>query len=312
MSERSADDSLTDVLTHYRTNARVYASPTVCGAWRFNPTGLHDVGFHLIASGSCFLHRAQPSEPDRLKAGDLVFVTRSAWHVLSPESALDGTDTWLNASGDGTPTELICGSIGFGSPQAERLLQALPDVLVMRSGDGEHARTMQALARLMAAESTAQASGRQMVLDRLADIVFLLVLRHAIDRGLATGGVLAALADPRLHRALDALHQSPGRQWTLDALAAEAGLSRTAFAQRFSSVVGETPMNYLAGWRMQLADEQLRDRQRSVAQIAEALGYATEAAFRRAFKRIRGVPPGAVRRKALTPAAAGQTDRLDR
>ncbi|MFU8896925.1 MAG: AraC family transcriptional regulator [Gammaproteobacteria bacterium] len=296
MPDRSINDLLSDFLVQSRVNASVFATPSVCGAWRINTTGMHRLGFHLVARGTCWLHMRGFAAPEALRAGDLLVVRGDHWHLLSPEVELDGEDMLLPEGGSGRRTDLICGSISFPDSMAEALLNSLPQLVLLRTGEGETDTRLETLARLMAIEARSADSGRQVVLDRLADILLVMVLRHVMARGLVRSGLLAALADPRLSRALAALHQEPGAAWTLAGLAECAGMARTAFAQRFAAIMGDTPMNYLATWRMQQADRLLRDRRLSVAQVAEQLGYSTEAAFRRAFKRIRGVGPGEVRR----------------
>lgn len=144
----------------------------------------------------------------------------------------------------------------------------------------------------------AGAAGQSGVLDRLAEVMFVLVLRHHMQCAQELHGQLAALKDHRVARALTGLHRAPANDWRVETLAREAGMSRTVFAARFVALLGETPMRYLANWRMHLADELLRERRCSVAQIADRMGYQTESAFRRAFKRVRGVGPGEVRRAA--------------
>jgi AraC family transcriptional regulator, activator of mtrCDE len=296
MSDRSMNDLLSEFLIQSRVHAGVFASPSVCGAWRINTTGMHRLGFHLVARGMCWLHMRGFAAPEPLRAGDLLVIPGDQWHVLSPEVELDGEDMRLPEGGSGPRTDLICGSISFPDAMAEALLNSLPQLVLLRTGEGESDTRLEILARLMAAEARSVDSGRQVVLDRLADVLLVMVLRHVMERGLVRSGLLAALADPRLSRALAALHREPGAAWTLAGLAECAGMARTAFAQRFASIMGDTPMNYLATWRMHQADRLLRDRRLSVAKVAELLGYSTEAAFRRAFKRIRGVGPGEVRR----------------
>jgi AraC family transcriptional regulator, activator of mtrCDE len=296
MSDRSLNDLLSDFLIQSRVHASVFATPSVCGAWRINTTGMHRLGFHLVARGMCWLHMRGFAAPEPLRAGDLLVIPGEQWHVLSPEVELDGEDMVLPDGGSGPRTDLICGSISFPDSMAEALLNSLPQLVLLRTGEGESDTRLETLARLMAAEARSADSGRQVVLDRLADVLLVMVLRHVMERGLVRSGLLAALADPRLSRALAALHLEPGAAWTLAGLAECAGMARTAFAQRFGLIMGDTPMNYLATWRMQQADRLLRDRRLSVARVAEQLGYSTEAAFRRAFKRIRGVGPGEVRR----------------
>ena len=169
---------------------------------------------------------------------------------------------------------------------------------MVRSEDRDTSAELHALARLMLVEYEAGSVGRQGVLDRLAEAMFVLVLRHHIAKTPELKGFLGALKDERIARALAALHGKPGEGWRVHTLARKAGMSRTAFAERFAALLGRTPMQYLAAWRMHLADEMLRVERASVAQVAERFGYHTETAFRRAFKRLRGVGPGDVRRRA--------------
>jgi AraC family transcriptional regulator, activator of mtrCDE len=298
MTERSENDLLSEILGEYKLKATVFATPSVCGDWQVNTSGMHRVGFHLVGRGACWLHMRGLAAPEPLRAGDLLFLPGDHWHVLSPEVKLQDDAMRLADDGSGPRTELICGSISHADPGAEALFRALPEFILLRSGDDEGGSRLAHLALLLAAEASSADLGRQVALDRLADVLFVMVLRHVTRRGLVRGGLLAALQDPRLRRALGAFHAAPGEAWTLGALARQAGMSRTAFAMRFSAVVGEPPMQYLAKWRMQRAETLLRDRRLSVAQVAERLGYSTEAAFRRAFKRLRGIGPGETRRVA--------------
>jgi AraC-like DNA-binding protein len=208
----------------------------------------------------------------------------------------------LDATGDGPFTTVLCAMVEFGTSGLNPVMQALPAAIVVRSEDQDTSAELHALARLMLAEYEAGAVGRQGVLDRLAEIMFVLVLRHHMQRAQELKGFLAALKDGRIARALTALHHAPGANWRVDTLAREAGMSRTVFVERFAGLLGETPMQYLAAWRMHLAETMLRERRLSVAQVAEQLGYRTETAFRRAFRRVCGVGPGDVRRRARNGA----------
>jgi AraC-like DNA-binding protein len=162
------------------------------------------------------------------------------------------------------------------------------------------------LVRLMITEAERGGVGGEVVLDRLGDALFVLAVRVAMARGEANRGFLAALADRHLHLALRAIHADPARSWPLESLAREAGLSRSAFATRFHALAGLTPMGYLRRWRMQLAAEWLRDGGLPLIEIAERLGYGSEAAFSRAFKRELGSSPGQIRRGHVgDPGAPG-------
>jgi AraC-like DNA-binding protein len=219
------------------------------------------------------------------------------WHQLSGTPRRQ-PGMRLDATGDGPFTTVLCAMVELEGGAANPIMAALPPVIVVRSEDHGTSAELHALARLMLAEYEAGAVGRTGALDRLAEVMFVLVLRQHTQRAPELTGLLAALKDERIARAFAALHRAPGEDWRVETLARAAGMSRTVFADRFAALLGQTPIQYLASWRMHLADAMLRDRRSSVAQIAERLGYQTEGAFRRAFKRVRGVGPGDVRRRA--------------
>jgi len=227
----------------------------------------------------------------------LVMFPRADWHQLSGTPRRQ-SGTRPGATGDGPFTTVLCARVDFEAGGTNPVLDALPPVIVVRSEDRGTSAELHALARLMLVELESDSAGRQGVLDRLSEAMFVLVLRHVMTRTPHMKGFLGALKDERIGRALAALHHRPGDGWRVTTLAREAGMSRTTFAERFAALLGRTPIQYLVAWRMHLADEKLRVGGLSVAQVAELLGYQTEAAFRRAFKRVRGIGPGYVRRRA--------------
>ena len=292
-------DLLSDVLHSLRLRARIFKQGSYCGAWALDSTGTTGTVFHLIGRGQAWVHREGEREPLVVCGGDLVMFPHGDWHQLSGTPRREAGRR-LTVNGDGPFTTVLCAMVEFEAGGVNPVVQTLPPVIVVRSEDQNTSAELHALARLMLVEYEAGAAGRQGVLDRLAEVMFVLVLRHHMQRAPELKGFLAALKDERIARALSALHSTPGEDWRVDTLAREAGMSRTVFAERFAKLLGKTPMQYLAGWRMHLADEMLRVRRSSVAQIAERLGYQTETAFRRAFRRVRGVGPGDVRRRART------------
>ena len=297
ISETTDFDILADVLHTLRLRAGIFKQGSYCGTWALDSTGVSRSLFHLIGRGQAWLHHAGEREPMVVRGGDLVMFPHAHWHQLSgTPQRQPGMRT--EATGDGPYTTVLCAMVEFGAGGLNPILQALPPVIVVRSEDQETSAALHALARLMLAEYEAGAPGRQGVLDRFAEVMFVLVLRHYMQRTQKLSGFLAALKDARIARALAALHRAPGQDWRVDTLAHEAGMSRTVFADRFVGLVGLTPMQYVATWRMHLAEGMLKEDRSSVAQIAERLGYQTEAAFRRAFRRVRGVAPGDVRRRA--------------
>ena len=289
-------DVLSDVLYTLRLRGRIFKQGSYCGEWALDATGASGSIFHLIGRGQAWVHHEGEREPLIVRGGDLVMFPHADWHQLSgtrqrqPGIRRGGT-------GGGPFTTVLCARVDFEEGGANPVLEALPSAIVVRSEDYGTSAELHALARLMLVEYEAGAMGRQGVLDRLAEAMFVLVLRHHMTREPELRGFLAALKDERVARALAALHRKPGEGWRVDTLAREAGMSRTVFAERFVVLLGHTPMQYLAAWRMHLADEMLKSRS-SVAQVADRLGYQTETAFRRAFKRVRGVGPGDVRRRA--------------
>lgn len=296
MSTEPTNDLLSDILATYQLRASVIDAPSMCGAWQLTTAGESRAAFHWVGEGAGWLHMKEFAEPMRLSAGDLVIFPRDAWHMISGEPALNGFDDREVMDGDGPVTTLVCGYFDFISGPRNALVEALPELLLLRGQDA--GATLPALGHLLLQEAQNQNVGRQAVLDKLSDTLFVLALREHLRTATDARGLIAALTDPRLRRVLAAMHKAPQQNWSLEALARLALMSRTAFAQRFADSVGQTPMQYLTRHRMMLAARWLRDRQSSVKDIAGRLGYETEAAFRRAFKRIHGVGPGQLRRGA--------------
>jgi AraC-like DNA-binding protein len=290
-------DLLSDVLQSFRLRAEIFNQGRYCGAWALDSSGATGTIFHLIGRGQGWVHREGEREPLVVGGGDLVMFPHADRHQLSGTPQRQ-RGTRLAATGNGPFTTVLCARVEFEAGGVNPLMQTLPPVIVVRSEDQDTSAELHALARLMLVEYEAGAAGRRGVLDRLAEVMFVLVLRHHMQRAPELKGLLAALKDERIARALAALHHAPGKDWRVDTLAREASMSRTVFAERFARLLGQTPMQYLASWRMHLADGMLRVQRSSVAQIAEQLGYQTETAFRRAFRRVRGVGPGDVRRRA--------------
>lgn len=293
MEMERRDDVLSAVLGGYQLRARVFANPRFCGDWRFGISGQRRATFHMIAEGGCWLH-LRDAEPRSLETGDLVVFPHDAWHLLaaSPDPG-DGT-MHMFTEGTGPYTTLICGYFEFLAGGRNPVLDALPPAIVVPHA--EAGIELATLAKLMLQELSADAPGTQSVVDKLADVLFVVAVRHHVNRAADVRGLLAALADPRLYRALEAMHRAPERAWTVEALAAEAMMSRTVFALRFAETVGMPPMEYLTRWRMTQAELLLRNPRLSADAIAERVGYDSAEAFRRAFKRVHGRNPGDFKR----------------
>ena len=204
-----------------------------------------------------------------------------------------GPDPHHPPESDPANTCMLCGDLDFFGGSGNPIFNALPSCFVIRSEESGPA--FRQLAELLASNSRDARWGRQVMQNKLADSLFTMAVCEYVRRAEQPRGLLAALVDARLSKALAAVHQRPGEDWTIQGMARVAGMSRTSFAELFTQVVGMPPIQYLAQWRATEARRLLKNRRFSVAAVAEMLGYRSEAAFRRFFKRIEGVGPGRVR-----------------
>lgn len=252
--------------------------------------------FHLIARGHCFLHLEEGAAPKALRAGDLCVFPRGAWHLLSPDGVQRAPGSRLGEPGRGPLTDLVCGSITVRGGLQSALFDAMPDAIVITAEQLDS--RFRGVLQMLADESLAPAAGSRLLMDRLAEVLVLLLLRHQMQSaGPDARGLVAALADARMSSVLITVRGDLARPWSLQAMAELAGMSRSAFAARFAQLLGVSPMSWLARQRMTEAKRLFADPRNSVARVAARLGYETEVAFRRAYKRITGDTPGRVRRR---------------
>ncbi|MBU6477389.1 MAG: AraC family transcriptional regulator [Xanthomonadaceae bacterium] len=276
-------DDLSALMRHLHLETRVFHRSEHCGTWVLDADYERKAMFHLVAAGECVMQIGESRREIPLAAGDTVMFARPASHRVI--SAWD--------AGKDATTLLLCGYFEFASPLATVLLASLPTQVVLRKGsDGGDAAS---LLTLIMREAATEAPGSTAIMDKLADALFIQVLRHCLLHGQVRHGVLGTLKDPHLAEALLVMHQDPAADWTLDKLARRVHMSRATFARHFASVVGMPPMAYLTWLRMQAAHEALTERRVTVAQASEIAGYATDAAFSRAFKHAYGYSPGSLR-----------------
>ncbi len=280
------------------------------------PSAQHLVSYHIVTEGGCWAGLgAAPSE--RFEVGDVLVVPHGDPYVLAdPADAAPSYDAAeavafframaagalapvVNAGGSGARrTRFICGFLGCDLRPFNPVLAALPRMIHLRAG-GAASERMRHLVEFALCEMREPSSGSRGVLLRLAELMFVeLVRRHFETMPAAQPGWLAGLRDPPVARALALLHGAPAEHWTLEALAARAGASRSVLAERFAHFVGQPPMQYLTRWRMQLAAGRLREPGAKLVAVAEAVGYESEAAFSRAFKKCVGIAPAAWRQRA--------------
>jgi AraC family transcriptional regulator, activator of mtrCDE len=288
MLDPSGEAVFSSVLRSNQLRATISSNSTYCDNWTDPEPETEHGTFHLIDSGVCFVRSAVLDAPLRLEAGDLAVFPAGAAHVLS--GSPDGA-----TAPESRFTSMLCGEFEFATGKRNAIVDALPPCFVVREKEG--GMQFRQLAQLMLHEARGSSFGSRAILDKMADTLFVMAVRHYISHAPERRGLLAALCDPRLVKALEAMHAHPDKDWTVAALAEAAHMSRTAFANHFASVLGTGPIEYLTGWRMTEAQRLLSDPRTSVASVAAGLGYRTEAAFRRAFKRVTGYGPGAVRRQ---------------
>jgi AraC-like DNA-binding protein len=304
-------DPLGAALHLLRMNGAYYCRTELTAPWGLAmPTMPGYLWFHVVLAGT--LRLETPDAPPRMiAAGELALVPRGGGHTLRSAAGVDAPDVLslerepvsdryevLCHGGGGTATSLVCGAVRLEHPAARNLIRALPPSILV-GADAAGAEWIQSTLRLLAAEARHPRPGGEAVITRLADIIVIQAIRAWLDTdpGARTGW-LGALRDPQIGRAIALVHDDPARDWTVDALARELAMSRSAFAARFTELVGEPAMQYVTTWRMHLALAALQEGDATVAQLADRLGYRSEAAFARAFKRVVGMPPGAVRRQA--------------
>lgn len=294
-------DPLTDLLGRARATGSLFAHTTLHGrgglALGAEPSPL---ALHVVHGGPLWLQAE--GRTTRLGPGDVVLVrggTPVAFCAGPEEPAtalselLDGRQpepgvNRLDLPGPGGPAVLVCGAYALTGSVCDRLLEVLPAVAHVPAAEGPLARVVEVLHD----ELDAVAPGQQTALDRLLELLLVHVLRAHFSSGAAVPAWYAALADPAVAQALQAIHRDPAASWTVERLARTVGLSRAAFARRFTAAVGEPPLAYLTGWRIVLAKEALHRDGSTLGSVAREVGYASEFALSAAFRRTVGEPPG--------------------
>jgi AraC-like DNA-binding protein len=293
--------------------------------------------FHILTEGECSILCGK-CPPVRMETGDVIILPHGESHTMCSDPGIKATPVgavFTQSSPDATPqvafggggrkSRFICGYLNCDQ-RFDPLVRALPNMLLVRSKDdyaavealdenGSHPAPVPRVSgswlsttlKFTINEARAARPGNAAMLGRLTELMFVEILRQYMQQLDGQGGWLAGLNDAHVGKALRLMHSDPTRAWTVSELAREAAISRSALAERFTQVIGESPMRYLARWRVQLAKQMLREGKSSVAEVAARVGYESEAAFNRAFKRSVGSPPAAWRKgavKALVSTAA--------
>ncbi|NOK33679.1 AraC family transcriptional regulator [Corallococcus exercitus] len=300
-------DVVSDVLETLRFKTLLFGRFELGAPWAVRMPRKANASFYVVARGSLRLQVEGTAKPVFLSAGDVVLLPRAPAHVLDDGSrrapaASDFVPSQLlrppttRLGGTGPLTTLVTGCFQFGVDPVHPLLRAFPSIIRLSTQEGQGTPSLAATVQLITAETATPGPGSALVLGRLADVLLVHALRAQTALAGARQAGWKALADPAIGNALSLMHEQPGTPWTVERLAQAVGVSRSGFAARFHALVGETPLHYLANWRMIRAARWLRESTDSLDTIAERAGYESAPAFSKAFKRRWGVGPGAYRR----------------
>jgi AraC-like DNA-binding protein len=305
----TAVDVIGQILEAVHLRTAIFGKLTLGAPWRLRLPEREYLSFYVVARGSAWLQLSGvPDMP--LSTGDAVLLPHGSAHELRDVDRSDVTAQSFDydacprslhadaarLGGDGPVASIIAGHFTLGSAPRNALLASLPPAIHLPAGGVSASPQLAGLVPLILSESASPGAGGSIVLARLAD----LLLVHALRLWTSTAGQsacgLRAVTDPAIGAALRLMHARPAEPWTVERLASAVAMSRSAFAARFSELVGEPPLQYLARWRMTLAAQRLREDDVAIADVAEAVGYANPVAFSKAFSRMQGMGPGAFRR----------------
>ena len=307
-------DVLADALAAMRVGLPRSARTEVRAPWDLRFPLIDGVAFHVVIHGTCWLSPIDDrSQAVQLFPGDLVMVRDGTEHALADDPATPLTDFdpeladpsspigRVELDGPGPATLMLCGAYQLGRGRAHPLWAELPDVVHVPARPARHVG-LKAAIELLGAELETQRPGGDGIVPALVDAMLLYIVRAWLDEQTSLPvGWAGALLDPGIGGALAALHADPARRWTVRDLSATVGLSRSAFAERFTALVGSPPLTYLTWWRMTLAERRLRDSRDPLEVIGREIGYVSEYAFAKAFKREFGLAPGRYRHAVGRP-----------
>ena len=302
-------DALSDVLDSLKLKAVVYQKIRFSAPWGVAIAQDQYSQFWRLIKGTCYVS-IPGEEMIRMNEGDFVFVPHGAAHRIlgHPGNASVPASSYVAALQCGQPlfrgndeeTLLIGGHFEFSSSVQHPFVQSLPKAIRINSSQNEIRFWLEQAASFMNDELTSARAGNQVILGKLAEVVIILIIRAYIEEGDLDQGFLRAFKDPRISASLNSMHTAPEKDWTLEQLAAVAGMSRSLYCKEFKSLLGETPLAYLTNWRIQKSKEFLMASKENICEIAERVGYQSEAAFNRLFKSKVGETPAGYRRRLLS------------
>ena len=310
-------DILSDILSHLELSGTLYFRTSFTSPWSIRVPAFDNVArFHYAHKGRCLVRVGNEATPVRLEQGDLVIIMRGATHTIYcdpttenlavqmddvvEQSGYDGTGALVYGGELGTHHEaqLVCGHFSFAKKANHMLIDALPSHIHIRNYGETSGRWMENTLRVIGNEAGSAQMGGDLIGLKMSEIIFAQALRDYLSTDGVDRPVLSGFTNPNIARVLTAVHNDPAHSWTLSEMAKVAGLSRTSFAMKFVKCMLITPMGYITKWRMQLASQKLLKTDDPIIKIAEEVGYQSEAAFGRVFKKHHQIAPATYRRSA--------------
>lgn len=303
-------DVLSDIIRRIKLSSVVYFNKDFHHPWGMDIPKGNYAQFHLISKGQCLLD--YQNQKIKLFAGDIILFPFGAPHWLadvdkstrSPGSqvvsrVMKGMDVF---EGDELATTILCGHFEFDNHFDHPSIHHLPEMIIITDDEKREHQWLNQIASLVIQETSKHKNGSKEIIEKLAEILFIYVLRAYMVREKIRSGFYAAINDEKLSKVLSAIHNNVHYKWDLNSLAKEAGMSRTSFFNRFKSLMGESPIQYLTNWRLDKAKELLMESGKTIGQISEEVGYHSEAAFNRLFKKKNAITPLKYRRQVLSSA----------
>ncbi len=295
-----SEDVLNSIFSTLKVRADIFNNGQYCGHWSIDTSGKHYLSFHLVTHGRCYLMVNDNKDAiETLNQGDLVLFPHDAKHCISSDSSFSSIintaqsrDLANGFEQDGTG--LVCGYFVHEHPLVKQMTDYLPESIVVSQTNSKDAR-LSAFLQLLIQESLVPKQGSSFMLERLFECILAIMLSEYIK---LDKGVFAALANKKLNPAITAIIAQPSQKWTLDELAKICNMSRSTFSELFRSVVNLPVMDFVTRWRLSVAYRMLKDQKASTLAVALEVGYENESSFSKAFKRVIGVSPGAVRLSA--------------
>lgn len=308
-------DLLSDILTNLSMRGTLYFRTSFTKPWGVAVPSYQNVArFHFAHRGSCLVRVKGVDAPVNVAQGDLIIIPHGTAHDLycghDPERTIMPLDTVLEASGfDGSgvlvyggneplsETQLICGHFAFEPNARHVLMDRLPPLIHLQNYGEAAGHWMEATLRVIGDEAGRKKMGGDLIALKMSEAILAQAVRSFIETGDTSDCGLGAFSDKNLYRALEAFHKAPGKTWTVEALATAAGMSRTSFAVSFQKKMFMTPMEYVTGWRMEIAKKALQRADTSLSDAAESAGYASDSAFARVFKKETGMTPASYKKR---------------